>query len=212
MKKAILVLIVPAVFYSLAAQSDEVIMDDLIVLGGAANSSASLCVGDACIDGEIFDFDSVKLKTNDPTIKFEDTSSSGSFPTNDWVMGITDNAAPGPAQFFINDFSGATSVLLMEAGLNGGIAMGAGSTLEDGAISVGSTGFERRIVNVADGIADTDAATTGQFNTFSDSINTNFAAELVADRAELDAQLATLQDRIDSLSSRLDAVIAQLNK
>ena len=153
-----------------------------------------------------------EIKTNDPTIKFEDTSSSASFPTNDWSMGITDNGAPGPAQFFINDLSGATSVLLMEAGANGGIALGAGSTIEVGAISVGSTGSERRIVNVADGVADSDAATMGQFNAFSAAINTNFAVELAADRAELDNQLSNLQDNIDSLSLRLDAVIDKLNE
>ena len=212
MKKEILILMIPVIFYSLAAKSDEVILDDLIVIGNfGGDSAAALCVGNECIDGEDFAFDSVKLKTNDPTIKFEDTSSSSSFPTNDWSMGITDNGAPDAAQFLIKDLSAATTVLLMEAGANGGIALGSGSTVEADAISVGSTGSEKRIVNVADGVDDSDAVTTGQFNAFSDAISVNFAAELAADKAELDDQLSDLQDDIASLSSRLDAVIDQLN-
>jgi hypothetical protein len=208
MNKRILILIVPMAFYSLAAKSDEVILDNLIING---TNNASVCVGNECIDGEVFGPDTVKLKTNDPTIKFEDTSSSSSFPTNDWSMGITDNGAPDAAQFLIKDLSAATTVLLMEAGANGGIALGSGSTVETAAISVGSTGSERRIVNVADGVDDNDAATMGQFNAFSDAINNNFATELAADRTALDDQLSGLQNNLNSLSSRLDAVIDQLN-
>jgi hypothetical protein len=71
-------------------------------------------------------------------------------------------------------------------------------------------GSERRIVNVADGVDDSDAATTEQFIAFSDSINNNFSTELASDRTALDDQLSDLQNNIDYLSSRLNAVIDQL--
>jgi hypothetical protein len=180
--------------------ADQVVIDDQIVDG-------SLCVGIECIDGEQFGFDTLKLKTDDPIIKFEDTSTSAGFPTNDWSMGITDNAGLGPLNFFINDVSSGNTVLLLEAGTTGGIALGAGSTLETNAISVGAEGAERRIAHVADGIDDTDAATMGQFNTFTTSINNNIAG----DKAALDEELLNLQGSIDDLSTRLDAIITRLN-
>jgi len=188
-----LILSIVSAVFTIAAVADQVLLDDQIVDG-------SLCVGVDCLDGEIFDFDTVKLKTDDPLIKFLDTSSSASFPSNDWTMGITDNALPGPAQFFINDISGGNTVLLMEAGATGGIALGAGSAVEPNAISVGSLGSERRIMHVADGIDDTDAATVGQLT----SLNSDKAAML-------DTELANLQSNIDSLSTRLDAVIDRLD-
>ncbi|MCP4429888.1 MAG: hypothetical protein GY806_02815 [Gammaproteobacteria bacterium] len=198
--KKILTLGIAIVIYSLPVISDDVILDDQIVTN-------SLCVGAACIDGEEFDFDTVKLKADDPTIKFQDTSSTSSFPTNDWSMGITDNSAPEPAQFFINDVSGGTTVLLMEAGATGGIALGSGSAVVSDAISVGSAGSERRIVHVADGVADSDAATMGQFNTFSAVVNSTIAA----DTAAFDTELTSLQGNIDALSLRLDALIDRLD-
>jgi len=196
MNKRILILMIPLAFYSLAAKSDEVTLDDLIVNG---DDDASVCLGNECIDGEIFDFDTVKHKTNDPTIKFKDARSSSSFPTNDWPIGITDNGAPDATKFLLKDLRAATTVLLMEAGANGGIALGSGSTIETAVISVGSTGSERQIVNVAEGLDNSDA------------LNNNFATELAVDRTALDKQLSNLKDNIDSLLSRLDEVIDQLN-
>ena len=201
----IILLSIATVILNFSASADVVVLDDQIVNGGSIGSS--LCVGAECIDGEVFDFDTIKLKTNDPTIKFFDTSSAGSFPTNDWAIGITDNGFPAPAQFFINDVSGANTVLLMEAGATGGIALGAGSSVETDAISVGAPGFERRIVNVADGVAGSDATTMAQFNAFTATVDSNTAA----DKAALDTELISLQTNIDSLSTRLDAVIARLN-
>ena len=177
--------------------ADQVIPDDLIVTG-------SSCIGTACVNAEVFDFDTLKLKTDDPLIKFVDTS-VGSFPSNDWSMGITDNAAPGPANFFINDDSSGTTVLRMEAGSSGGIALGAGSSVESNAISVGAVGTERRIVHVADGVDATDAATMGQFSAFTAAVNNGSTA------TTLNADLLNLQSEIGTLKTRVDAIITRLN-
>ena len=180
--------------------ADQVVIDDQIAQG-------SLCVGTDCLDGEEFDLDILKLKTNDPLIKFQDTSNSASFPTNDWSIGITDNGGLGPANFFINDISNGATVLFIEAGATGGIALGAGATVETNAISVGALGTERRIVNVADGVDATDAATMGQFTSFTTSVNNSIAS----DKTTLDAALVNMQNSVDDLSTRLDAIITRLN-
>ena len=58
------------------ANRDQVILDDLIVDG-------SVCAGFDCVNGESFGFDTLRLKENNLRIKFQDTSTSPSFPSND---------------------------------------------------------------------------------------------------------------------------------
>ncbi|PCJ83653.1 MAG: hypothetical protein COA54_15170 [Thiotrichaceae bacterium] len=64
--------------------SDQVILDDLIVRGGNDLNGSGVCIGPDCADFEEFGFDGIKLKANDPLIVFDDTSASASFPSNDW--------------------------------------------------------------------------------------------------------------------------------
>lgn len=190
------------VLFSLSARADQVISDNLIVY-------PSLCAGSECAADETFGFDTIRLKTDNPLIRFEDTS-GGTFPTNDWSLGIADHAEGEPTRFFINDESGASSVLILEGSTGGGIALGAGASLESGAISVGASGSERRIAHVADGVEDSDAVTLGQFNTFKTTVNDNFADQLASDRAEVDAEISALQDDLQALTTRLDDLVAQL--
>ncbi len=49
---------------------DDVIPDDLIVQGSA-------CVGLDCVNGEVFGFDTVRLKENNTRLQFDDTSGAG---------------------------------------------------------------------------------------------------------------------------------------
>jgi len=186
---------------SFVVVADTVISDDQIVNG-------SLCVGAECLNGEIFDFDTIKLKADDPRIRFMDTSTTATFPTNDWEMGITDNSGAGPVEFFINDLDAAVPVLLLEAGEAGGVALGANSTLEPNAISVGAIMSERRIVNVAAGTDDTDGVNMAQFNDF----KTQTEAGLATEKTDIDAQLTTLQDRIDAINTRIDDLVARVDK
>jgi len=186
---------------SFVVVADTVIPDDQIVNG-------SLCVGAECLNGEIFDFDTIKLKADDPRIRFVDTSTTSTFPTNDWEMGITDNSGVGPVEFFINDLDAAVPVLLLEAGEAGGVALGANSTLEPNAVSVGAIMSERRIVNVAAGTDDTDGVNMAQFNDF----KTQTEAGLATEKTNIDAQLTTLQDRIDAINTRIDDLVARVDK
>jgi hypothetical protein len=87
---------------------DQVILDDLIVDG-------SICVGFDCVNGEIFGFDTVRLKENNLRIGFVDTSNSGSFPTTDWEITINDSADGGASYFGITDRDTGRRIFTLEA-------------------------------------------------------------------------------------------------
>jgi hypothetical protein len=80
---------------------DQVIADDLIVQGSA-------CVGLDCVNNESFGFDTLRLKENNTRIAFNDTSSTASFPTEDWRLRANESANGGKNAFFIDDM-GTTS-------------------------------------------------------------------------------------------------------
>jgi hypothetical protein len=88
--------------------NDQLILDDLIVDG-------SLCVGFDCVNGESFGFDTIRLKENNLRIHFQDTSTSASFPTNDWRISINDSANGGASYFAVQDVDGGTNVFVVEA-------------------------------------------------------------------------------------------------
>jgi hypothetical protein len=66
---------------------DNVIPDDLIVQGSA-------CVGLDCVNGEVFGFDTIRLKENNNRLQFDDTSAAG-FPTNNWQIRANSSASGG---------------------------------------------------------------------------------------------------------------------
>ena len=66
---------------------DVVTPDDIIVQGSA-------CIGIDCVNGEVFGFDTIRLKENNTRIQFDDTSAAG-FPTNNWQIRANSSAAGG---------------------------------------------------------------------------------------------------------------------
>ena len=92
-----------------AAQADFVINDDLIVDGSA-------CVGFDCVNGEVFGFDTIKVKENNLRITFDDTSAAASFPDNDWQLTANDSSNGGLDKFSIDDISGSRTPFTIEAG------------------------------------------------------------------------------------------------
>ena len=176
------------------ASADQIISDDLIVNGG------SVCVGSECVDGEFFAFDSVRIRGPEPRLEFLDTSNSGSFPSDDWKIGISDDGTGGASFLFVDHDNSGARVLQMTS--DGSVALGAASELVPGAISVGSMGNERPIVHVAAGVDDTDAVNMGQFQTFQDDV----FARLGSDADDFDQRLTDIQARIDDLVNRVDAL------
>lgn len=185
MKFLIAGLVIPIVLLSGIAQGQQIFASDVLVQG-------SLCMGADCADPEDFGFDTLRIKGSDPSIEFEDTSASASFPSNDWSMGLANTGPNGAPQFIITDESAGNTVMILESGAGAGVALGAGSTVESAAISVGSAGAERRIAHVGEGVAATDAATRSQLDDYIASAD-----------EELDGEIETLQLQIDSLTARL---------
>lgn len=89
-------------------RADQVFADDLIVQNSA-------CVGMDCIDGEVFSFDTIRLKENNLRIKFDDTSTSASFPYVDWQITINDSASGGANKYSIDDITNAKTPFTIEA-------------------------------------------------------------------------------------------------
>ncbi len=88
---------------------DVVHLDDVIIDG-------SLCVGQDCVNGESFGFDTIRLKENNLRIHFQDTSNSASFPTNDWRIVVNDSANGGDNYFAVEDSSSGRQVFRVDAG------------------------------------------------------------------------------------------------
>lgn len=92
-----------------SASADIQHLDDVII-------TFSLCVGNDCVNGENFGFDTIRLKENNLRIHFNDTSNSGSFPTADWRLVANDTANGGANYFAIEDSDRGRNVFLVEAG------------------------------------------------------------------------------------------------
>ncbi|MEO1261228.1 MAG: tail fiber domain-containing protein [Bacteroidota bacterium] len=88
---------------------DQVFNDDVII-------TFSLCIGNDCVNGESFGFDTVRLKENNLRIKFLDTSTTASFPQNDWEITINDSSNGGANYFAITDVTGGRVPFRVDAG------------------------------------------------------------------------------------------------
>ena len=95
--------LIPPVF------ADVVHLDDVIIDG-------SECVGNDCVNGESFGFDTIRLKENNLRINFYDTSSISNYPTNDWRILINDSNDGGASYFSIEDSNEGTRPFTVEAG------------------------------------------------------------------------------------------------
>lgn len=91
------------------ASADQVFNDDLIV-------TFSACIGNDCVNGESFGFDTMRLKENNLRIHFDDTSTSASFPSNDWRLVANDSANGGGNYFAIEDSTAGRIPFRVEAG------------------------------------------------------------------------------------------------
>ncbi|MEO0372448.1 MAG: tail fiber domain-containing protein [Pseudomonadota bacterium] len=91
------------------ASADIVQNDDVII-------SFSLCVGNDCVNGESFGFDTIRMKENNLRLHFQDTSTSASFPTNDWRLVANDSSNGGANYLGIEDSTAGRIPFRVEAG------------------------------------------------------------------------------------------------
>jgi len=108
MKKTTILATGAAVALLSPVQADIVNADDVIVQG-------SLAVGFDAVDNESFGFDTIRLKENNLRIKFDDTSSTGSFPNNDWQLTANDTTSGGKNRFSIDDVTNSKTPFTVEA-------------------------------------------------------------------------------------------------
>ncbi len=92
-----------------ATSADYQHLDDVII-------TFSLCVGNDCVNGESFGFDTLRLKENNLRIHFNDTSTSASFPTRDWRIVINDSGNGGSDYFAIEDSDSGRQVFRVDGG------------------------------------------------------------------------------------------------
>ncbi|NQZ08110.1 MAG: hypothetical protein HRT35_13210 [Algicola sp.] len=187
-KQTLLASMLLAFSFGQTANADEVILDDLIVTGSA-------CIGVECVANLDFGFDTLQLVSPNPQISFIDTSSSSSFPTTDWTMGVSKSLSD-ISYFSITEVNTNAQVLKLSASPNGGVALGAGSELVNNAVSVGAEGNERRITHVADGVNPTDAVNVRQLEQLQGQFDPQVAA--------LQSQMADVVSQIEALTTRLD--------
>jgi len=90
-------------------EGDQVINDDLIVYG-------SECVGFDCAMNMAFGADTIVLQENNLRILFNDTSTSASYPTNNWRLMANDNTNGGMSWFGFQDAETNRKVFGVEAG------------------------------------------------------------------------------------------------
>ncbi len=83
--------------------------EDLHVVG-------SLCVGTDCSEPETWGYDVLRLKENNLRLHFDDTSSTGSFPANDWRLVINDTADGGANYFAVEDATAVRTPFKIMAG------------------------------------------------------------------------------------------------
>lgn len=137
---------------------DQVIPDDLIVQGSA-------CVGLDCVNGEVFGFDTIRVKENNTRIQFDDTSGAG-FPTNNWQIranssagggesflgfvdqGATGNSETGTVVFQVNSGAPANSLKVSSTGR---VGLRTGTPVLDLHINTGDTPAHRLEQNSGSG-------------------------------------------------------------
>lgn len=91
------------------ARADQVVPDDQIVQGNG-------CFGIDCVNGESFGFDTVRLRSNNLRMHFDDTSASAGFPANDWRFVFNDTGSGGASYFALEDATAATRPFRVDAG------------------------------------------------------------------------------------------------
>ena len=71
-------------------------------------------MGSDCATNESFGFDTIKMKENNLRLKFEDTSTTASFPSTDWELTANDSANGGQNRFSIRDVTANRVVFTVE--------------------------------------------------------------------------------------------------
>lgn len=115
---------------------------------GSGSIDGSLCVGGDCLSAESFGFDTQRFKENNLRVHFDDTSTSASFPANDWRILINDSSNGGGKYFAVEDVTASRIPFKIEAGARanalyvdsqGDVGIGTSTPATDIEIKIGDT-------------------------------------------------------------------------
>ncbi|MBR8721927.1 hypothetical protein IX325_000228 [Fusobacterium necrophorum subsp. funduliforme] len=127
---------------------------------------------------------------------------------NSWAIGSYNSIAAGANN---NHILGNN--IAIGAGITGSIVLGDKSTVEESnTLSIGSATNKRRIVHVAEGTADTDAATVGQVKNLLASSSGSGGTVDAYTKAETDSKFATKTDVEGSLQNKVDKDASNLSE
>jgi hypothetical protein len=87
--------------------ADIVHNDDIIIHN-------SLCVGFDCINNEVFNADTIRMKENNVRIHAEDTSSLAGFPSTDWRLEFNSQSSGGLNYFRVIDATTSRNIMTLE--------------------------------------------------------------------------------------------------
>ncbi|KYM37347.1 YadA-like family protein [Fusobacterium necrophorum] len=127
---------------------------------------------------------------------------------NSWAIGSYNSIAAGADN---NHILGNN--IAIGAGITSSIVLGDKSTVEESnTLSIGSATNKRRIVHVAEGTADTDAATVGQVKNLLASSSGSGGTVDAYTKAETDSKFATKTDVEGSLQNKVDKDASNLSE
>lgn len=181
-----------------AAFADNIVDDDLIIQG-------RLCQGIDCTNDQAFDTETVRLMENNTRVTFIDITADPA--AQSWRLVANDRVSGGDDYFQfhvqpdLSETDDGTPHAYFGTQGHAGIALGEGSEIVEGQVSVGATDLERRIVNVARGLAATDIGTVGDIAAGADNLDARLD-QLEAQLADIESANATL----DTLAAELDEI------
>jgi hypothetical protein len=80
------------------------------------SAAGGLCGGADCTSTESMGAATIKGKSNNVRLKFEDTSTLSGFPSTDWQLSANDSFSGGANKFFVEDLTAATVPFTIEGG------------------------------------------------------------------------------------------------
>jgi len=87
-----------------------------VVHSGASEITNSLGIGGDIYSGYPYSFDTFVLRENNLRILFDDTSTAGGFPSNDWRLEANSSSSGGASYFAIQDATAHRNSFVVEAG------------------------------------------------------------------------------------------------
>lgn len=173
----------------MTVMADQVINDDLIVVGNA-------CIGLDCSEDMVFNTDTLLLKENNTRLALGGA--------NEFQLTANDSANFGINEFRIESFK--SEVIGMDryvafSGDDNMVVLGAGSEYQSGAVSVGSASLQRSVKEVGDAVAVDDLINLSQLQ-----------GAIGSPILDLEAPIQTEFTRLNSVSAMTAAMSAlQMN-